>query len=57
MSAYETIKRQALECHASQRDDWQPLLADREWLTIDYFRRVLPPASDGAAPETTILDG
>jgi LmbE family N-acetylglucosaminyl deacetylase len=55
VSAYEPIKRQALECHASQRDDWQPLLADQDWLTTDYFYRAFPPAADGAAPETTIL--
>lgn len=57
VSAYESIKRRALECHASQRDDWQPLLADRDWLMVDRFYRAYPPTAPDEALETTILDG
>lgn len=57
VSAYEQVKRQALLCHASQRADWEPLLADHDWLTTDRFYRAFPPTPDASAPETTILDG
>ncbi|HEX6293233.1 MAG TPA: PIG-L family deacetylase [Herpetosiphonaceae bacterium] len=56
VSAYEQIKRDALSCHASQRADWEPLLADRDWLTIDRLFRAFPPAAPNAPPETTIFD-
>jgi N-acetylglucosamine malate deacetylase 2 len=55
--AYESIKRAALERHASQRGDWEPLLEDRDWLTVDRFARVVPPPLPGAPIETTIFDG
>lgn len=57
VSAYEQVKRQALQCHASQRADWEPLLADHDWLTTDRFYRAFPSAAEGSPPETTILDG
>ena len=55
VSAYAAIKRRALECHASQRDDWQPLAEDQDWLTTDRFHRAWPPVQDDAIA-TTILD-
>lgn len=55
VSRYAAIKRQALACHATQRADWQPLLADEDWLTVDRFARAEPPLAPDAAPETTIL--
>lgn len=57
VSAYEPVKRQALLCHASQRADWEPLLADHDWLTIDRFYRAFPPTAEGVAPASSILDG
>jgi N-acetylglucosamine malate deacetylase 2 len=55
VSAYEQAKRDALACHASQRDSWEPLLNNRDWLTIDRFFRAFPPAS-ADDPATTIFD-
>lgn len=56
VSAYEAIKRQALECHASQKSNWGPLLNDRDWLTVDRLYRVFPPVAPATPIETTIFD-
>lgn len=56
VAAYKEVKRRALECHASQRDDWEPLLDNHDWMTVDRFARVFPPVAPDAAPETSILD-
>lgn len=56
VGAYEQIKRAALACHASQQGEWEPMLADRDWLTVDRFFRAFPPVADGAPPELSILD-
>ncbi len=52
---YETVKRQALACHASQQAEWEPLLADTDWLTTDRFFRAFPPFGPDEPLETTIL--
>lgn len=56
VGAYQDTKRNALECHASQRDDWEPQLANHDWLTVDRFARAFPPVAPGELVETTILD-
>ncbi|PLS77113.1 MAG: PIG-L family deacetylase [Chloroflexi bacterium] len=55
VSRYEAVKRGALACHASQKDEWEPLLADHDWLTVDRFFRALPPTEPGTPIEMTIL--
>jgi N-acetylglucosamine malate deacetylase 2 len=55
VGAYEQVKREALSRHASQREDWEPELEDRDWLTVDRFARAFPPVAPGEAPENTIL--
>lgn len=55
VSRYESTKRQALACHASQRGDWERLIDDRDWLTVDRFYRAFPPLAPDAPPESTIL--
>ncbi len=52
---YDGVKREALACHASQKDEWEPLLADHDWLTVDRFFRVFPPTEPDTPIETTIL--
>lgn len=56
VNAYEAIKREALGCHESQRADWEPLLADRDWLTIDRLFRVYPPVAPDEPLASTIFD-
>jgi LmbE family N-acetylglucosaminyl deacetylase len=56
VSAYADVKRAALRCHASQRGDWEPLLANHDWLTTDRFQRAVPPMRVGAPVETTLFD-
>lgn len=56
LNAYDGVKRAALECHASQKNEWEPLLANRDWLTIDRFYRAYPPMAADEPPETTIFD-
>jgi len=55
VSRYEATKRQALACHASQRGDWERLIEDRDWLTVDRFYRAFPPLAPDEPPESTIL--
>jgi len=55
VSAYEQTKRAALACHASQQDDWEPLLADHDWLTTDRLVRAFPPVALNEPIETTIF--
>lgn len=56
VSAYEAIKREALCCHESQRADWEPLLADHDWLTIDRMFRVFPPVAPNEPVASSIFD-
>jgi LmbE family N-acetylglucosaminyl deacetylase len=56
VSAYEQVKLEALQCHASQRSNWEPLLNDRDWLTTNRFFRAFPPFEDNQPIETTIFD-
>ena len=52
---YAEIKRQALAAHATQHQDWQPLLERPNWLFTAYLHRAYPPLAAGEAPETTIF--
>lgn len=56
VSAYAQIKRAALACHASQKDDWMRLLDDHDWLSVDRFFRAFPPVADGSPLEVTMFD-
>jgi N-acetylglucosamine malate deacetylase 2 len=55
VSRYESTKREALACHGSQRGDWERLMDDRDWLTVDRFHRAFPPLTPDEPPESTIL--
>lgn len=56
VSKYVEVKVAALRCHASQRGDWGPMLADRDWLRTDRFTRAYPPAHGDQTVETTLFD-
>lgn len=56
VSAYAAIKREALCCHESQRADWEPLLKERDWLTIDRLFRVFPAVAPDEPVASTIFD-
>ena len=47
VSQYAAVKQDALRCHASQRDDWEPLLTQTAWFTTDHFFQVHPPLEAG----------
>lgn len=56
VAAYAEVKLAALHCHASQRSGWQPLIEDRDWLTVDRFHRAFPPVQPGEPVASTIFD-
>lgn len=56
VSKNANVKLAALRCHASQRGDWEPLLQNPEWTTIDRFYRAYPPAHGDDPIENTMFD-
>jgi len=56
VSKYQKVKLAALRCHASQRADWEPMLADHDWLRTDRFTRAYPPIHGDETVGTTLFD-
>ena len=56
VAAYADVKRAALQAHATQHQDWEPLLErNNNWLTCVYLHRAYPPVAADEPPETELF--
>jgi len=55
VSDYAEIKRQALQAHASQKNDWSKFLDSDEWFTTVYLHQAYPSAVTTDLPETALF--
>lgn len=56
VSRYAEVKRRALAAHATQNEDWGPLLELPDWLTKAYLHRAFPPFAAGDPTETALFE-
>jgi N-acetylglucosamine malate deacetylase 2 len=56
VSQYAEVKRRALAAHATQNEDWGPLLEQPDWLTKAYLHRAFPPFAAGQPTETALFE-
>ncbi|HYF63351.1 MAG TPA: PIG-L family deacetylase [Herpetosiphonaceae bacterium] len=56
VSRYAEVKRRALAAHATQNEDWGPLLELPGWLSKAYLHRAFPPFAAGQPTETAIFE-
>jgi N-acetylglucosamine malate deacetylase 2 len=56
LSGYAEVKRRALAAHATQNEDWGPLLELPDWLTKAYLHRAFPPFAAGQPAETALFE-